>query len=134
MSAVGKWVAGILGAVITAVLVAVIVPLVTGPAGGPSPSPNRPARGDGSVAIYLNKDSGAAGTTVRVSGQGFAPDEEITLRFHTETVGHTGADGQGRFEAVSVDVPDDWPFTGQFAFVATGESSVRSAQREFRVT
>ena len=130
----GKWIAGILGTVIAAVLVAVIVPWVTGPAVEPSPSPKDPAQGGGSVAIYLNRDSGAAGTTVRVSGQGFAAGEEITLRFHTETVGHTGADGQGRFEAVSVDVPDDWPFTGQFAFVATGESSVRSAQREFRVT
>jgi hypothetical protein len=49
-------------------------------------------------------------------------------------IGHTGTDGQGAFDNVSVEVPSDWTFTGQFTFVATGESSVKSAQREFRVT
>ena len=86
------------------------------------------------VPIFLNRDSGPAGTTVAVSGKGFQPDEAITLRFHTETVGHTTADGQGKFEAVSVEVPGDWQFTGQFGFIATGESSIKSAEREFRVT
>ena len=130
----GKWIAGILGTVIAAVLVAVIVPWVTGPAVEPSPSPKDPAQGGGSVAIYLNRDSGPPGTTVRVSGKGFAAEEPVTVRFHTEVVGHTETDGQGSFDSVSVEVPADWRFTGQFTLVATGESSVRSAQREFRVT
>ena len=86
------------------------------------------------VAIYLNRDSGPPGTTVRVSGKGFAAEEPVTLRFHAEVVGHTETDGQGAFDSVSVEVPADWRFTGPFTYVATGESSVKSAQREFRVT
>ena len=132
MSAVGKWVAGILSGIIIAVVAALILARIQGPDDGPGPGgPKDPG---GSVAIYLNKDSGPPGTTVRVSGKGFAADESITLRFHTEVIGHTETDGQGAFDNVSVEVPSDWKFTGQFTFVATGASSVKSAQREFRVT
>ena len=132
MSAVGKWLAGILSGIIVAVAAALILARVQGP--GDGPGPGDPQDPGGPVAIYLNKDSGPPGTTVRVSGMGFAAAESVTLRFHTEVIGHTETDGQGAFDNVSVEVPSDWRFTGQFTFVATGESSVTSAQREFRVT
>jgi hypothetical protein len=144
VNAVGKWVAGILAAVITAVLSAVLIHRFTAPdepetppvasssasdsASAPSPKLGGPAK------IYLNRDSGPAGTHLRVSGQGFDSGEEVVIRFHTETVAHTAADEQGGFADVSVRVPTDWKFTGQFGFVATGESSIKSATREFRVT
>ena len=132
MSAVGKWVAGILAGIIVTVVAALILARIQGP--GDDPQPKDPGRPGGPVAIYLNRDSGPPGTTVRVSGKGFAAGESVTLRFHTEVVGHTETDVQGAFDSVSVKVPSDWKFTGQFTFVATGESSVKSAQREFRVT
>jgi hypothetical protein len=132
MSAVAKWVAGILSGIIVTVLAALILARITGP--GEDPGPEVPDQPGGPVAIYLNRDSGSPGTTVRVSGKGFAAEESVTLRFHTEVVGHTETDGQGAFDSVSVEVPSDWKFTGQFTFVATGESSVKSALREFRVT
>jgi hypothetical protein len=148
MSAVGKWVAGIIAGLIITVLGALILNRIQGPGtgsgagggGSQATSTSHSSKthsvdpGSQTATIYLNRDSGPAGTTVSVSGKGFSPEEAITLRFHTETVGHTAADGQGNFEAVSVTVPADWQFTGQFRFVATGESSIRSAEREFRVT
>jgi hypothetical protein len=132
MSAVGKWVAGILSGIIVTVVAALILARINGP--GDDPPPEDPRRPGGPVAIYLNRDSGPPGTTVRVSGKGFAAEEPVTVRFHTEVVAHTETDGQGAFDNVSVEVPSDWRFSGQFTFVATGESSVKSAQREFRVT
>jgi hypothetical protein len=135
MSAVGKWLAGIVAGLIITVLGALILNWVQGQHGdGGSGGGNHTSSGPHSATIYLNRDSGPAGTTVTISGKGFSPEEAITLRFHTETVAHTTADGQGQFEAVSAQVPTDWQFTGQFRFVATGESSIRSAEREFRVT
>ena len=142
MNAVGKWVAGILAAVITAVLSAVLIQRFTTPDKAETPtvssrSASAPARSrdlDGATKIFLNRDSGPAGTRLRLSGQGFAHGEDVVIRFHTETVAHTAADEQGGFADVSVRVPTDWRFTGQFEFVATGESSIRSAAREFRVT
>jgi hypothetical protein len=147
MPAVGKWVAGIVAGLIITVLGALILDRIqgtdkagSGSGGGPFPSATRPSKSrpaasnEEPAAIYLNRDSGPAGTPVSVSGKGFQPDEAITLRFHTETVGHTTADGQGKFEGVRVQVPEDWQFTGQFPFIATGESSIKSAERDFRVT
>jgi hypothetical protein len=142
-----KGIGGIVAAVVTAVLIAVLVPMFTGgdeppppePGGSSStqPPPSLPTTIDqpSTVAkLYTNKDSGPAGTRVRLSGAGFAPEEDITLLFHVDVVGHTQADGEGEFSEVSVEVPEDWQFTGQFAFIATGESSLKAARREFRVT
>jgi hypothetical protein len=135
VNAVGKWVAGIMAAVLTAVLSAVLIQRFTAPNESQTPTVTSPSASLGGVTkIFLNRDSGPAGTRVRVSGQGFALGEEVVIRFHTETVAHTAADEQGGFAEVSVRVPTDWRFTGQFAFVATGESSIKSASREFRVT
>jgi hypothetical protein len=135
MSAVGKWVAGILSGTIVAVVAALILARIQGPDDGPgSGGSGDPRDPGGPAAVYLNRDSGAPGTAVRVSGKGFAAGESVTVRFHTEVVGHTETDGQGTFDSVRVEVPEDWRFTGQFSFLASGESSLRSAQREFRVT
>lgn len=143
MSAVGKWVAGIISAVLIAFLSAWAIGLLH-PSGGSTAEPSTPppasrptgSRGHPSSAaeIYSNRDSGPAGTEVKVSGQGFGPGEAVTIRFHTVTVAHTTAGEQGTFDAVACSVPADWRFQGQFSFVATGEDSIRSAEREFRVT
>lgn len=144
-------VGGIIAAVVTAVLIAVLVPWVTG--GGtaadrldetpttstapPLPPPATAAPEGGSrqpAKLYANRDSGPAGTKVRLSGTGFGSGEDITLRFHTDVVGHTQADDQGAFADVSVRVPSDWQFEGQFTFKASGDSTLAWAEREFRVT
>ena len=141
-----KGIGGIVAAVVTAVLIAVLVPMFTGSDDPPPPEtggssftqpPTSPPTTIDPLTVaklYTNKDSGPAGTRVRLSGAGFAPEEDITLRFHVDVVGHTQADGEGEFSEVSVEVPDDWQFTGQFAFIATGESSLKAARREYRVT
>ena len=143
---IGTWVAGILGTVIATVIAAVVVAQITaGPGperpradpGGGQPTAQQSTSADsphGKAKLYTNKDSGSAGTKLQLSGVGFAPGEDVTLLFHTSTVGHTQADDEGKFSDVSAKVPKDWPFTGQFAFIATGESSLATATREFQVT
>jgi hypothetical protein len=38
----------------------------------------------GSASVFLSRDSGPGGTTVQVSGEGFAPTERVVISFHTE--------------------------------------------------
>lgn len=102
------------------------------PDGLPTPTPFDP--GQGEVDITLSVSSGPPGTMLTISGSGFEPGETIVLRFNTEEVGRVDADGEGAFAGTSVQVPGDWPFTGQETFIATGQSSIRSATRPFEVT
>lgn len=84
--------------------------------------------------ITLSRTAGATGTAITVSGIGFAPGETIVVRFHTIELARARADEQGAFSVLSVRVPPDWRFTGQFDFIAMGHSSLRSARAPFRVT
>ncbi|MCC6495317.1 MAG: IPT/TIG domain-containing protein [Propionibacteriaceae bacterium] len=82
----------------------------------------------------MDKLSGPAGTTVHVSGEGFAAGETITIRFHTDVCAETTADDSGAFSEVSCTVPEDWQFKMQASITASGTSSIRSGQAAFRVT
>lgn len=88
----------------------------------------------GETRVFLDKLSGPAGTTVRVSGEGFAAGETITIRFHTEVCAETTADDSGAFSEVSCTVPEDWQFKMQASIIASGNSSIRAGQAAFRVT
>jgi hypothetical protein len=117
---------------LVAVVAALILARIHGPDAGPGPG----GSGDPGDPGGNLPEPGlrCAGHDRAGQRQGFAAGESVTVRFHTEVVGHTETDGQGTFDSVSVEVPEDWRFTGQFSFLASGESSLRSAQREFRVT
>jgi hypothetical protein len=89
-----------------------------------------------SAEVFLSRDSGPGGTEVNVSGEGFASGEDVVIRFHTEQIGRTTANGDGRFSNVGVTIPSSFSFAApqQFSVVATGEQSAKSAQAPFQLT
>lgn len=102
----------------------------------PLPTPTSASPTPTSAAIYLNDESGPGGSVVKLSGEGFAPGETVTLRFHTEEVGRTRAGGGGSFSNVALTIPTSFAMFApqQFDIVATGTDSVRSASAAFTLT
>jgi hypothetical protein len=60
---------------------------------------------------------------VLVSGEGFDPSERVVLRFHTEEIGSTTANSEGKFSNVTVTIPTTLSEFAprKFNLVATGE-------------
>jgi hypothetical protein len=120
-------------------LLAVFVPRIGdgGDNGTPkSPRVTLPDIGPGAASVFLNTNSGPAGSTIRVSGTGFAANEEVVIRFHTDEVGSTTANDEGKFENVAVTVPASYSrfAPNQFSVIATGRNSLRSDQAPFTVS
>jgi hypothetical protein len=113
----------------------VTTPTTTAPDDGTTTSSFTPFR-DLDPRVFLNRDSGPAGTTVLVSGSDFEPGERIVLRFHTEQLGTTTADGSGGFANVAVVIPDTFSVFApqQFSISASGESSLARAEAPFTIT
>jgi hypothetical protein len=90
----------------------------------------------GPASLFLNRDSGPGGTTVKVSGEGFGPGERVTFRFHVEQVGTTKANGEGKFSNVSLTIPSTLSQFApqQFNLSATGSASLKSATAPFQLT
>jgi len=90
----------------------------------------------GPASIFLSQTSGPAGSPIKVSGEGFAAGEEVVIRFHTTEVGRTTASSNGSFSSVEVIVPLEYEAFAprQFSVVATGRSSIKSAQSPFTVS
>jgi hypothetical protein len=111
-------------------------PSIAPPSSTP-PSPSAPPSPQSTNAsVFTNRDNGPGGTTILVSGEGFAPGERVVLRFHTEQIGSPTANGEGRFSNVAVTIPSSFSKFApqQFQITATGESSIRSAQTPFTIT
>jgi hypothetical protein len=88
------------------------------------------------ASIFLSTTSGPGGSTVKVSGEGFAPDEEVVISFHTEEMGRTRTNGDGKFSNVTVTIPKTFSkFAPQkFDIVANGRTSIKSAQAQFTLS
>lgn len=84
--------------------------------------------------IVLSVTYGPPGTSLKVSGSGFAPREDVRIRLHTQQVGSVIADDKGAFTDVTITIPRDWPFKGQYDVIATGEESIKQAREPFEVT
>jgi len=93
-------------------------------------------RASGAPSVFLNTVSGVGGSTIKVSGSGYAPNEEIVIRFHTDEVGSTTANSEGKFDNVVVIVPTSFSKFApqQFNVIATGQSSLRSDEAPFTIT
>ena len=105
-----------------------------GDGGGDATSSPPPATG--AADLFTNRDSGPGGTTVLLSGEGFAPGEGVVLGFHVEEIGRTAANQSGRFSNVSVTIPSTLSnFAPQtFDLIATGQDSAKTATRPFKLT
>jgi hypothetical protein len=105
--------------------------------GSPAPSVTIPTINPGEPAeVFLNRDSGPGGSTVLVSGKGFRSGERVVIRFHTEQIGSTTAGQGGGFSNVSVTIPSSLSQFApqQFSVIATGQSSIKSAEAPFTIT
>jgi hypothetical protein len=91
---------------------------------------------DGNASVFLSRDSGPGGSTVKVSGQGFAPGERVVLRFHTDQVGDTTADSAGKFANVAVSIPTSYSKFApqQFSISADGQNSDIHGEAQFTIT
>lgn len=130
---------GIVVTVVGGLILSFVQGWITWPPGGGSPPTVHPGTETTvppgtETRLFLDKLSGPAGTVLHVSGQGFAGGETVTIRFHTDVCAETTADASGAFSEVSCSVPDDWQFTMQVTIVGSGNTSVRSAMAQFRVT
>jgi hypothetical protein len=110
-------------------------PVSLSPPPAVSPPPPPPVL-SGPASVFSNRDSGPGGTTVLVSGEGFDPGERVVLRFHTDQIGSTTANGDGKFSNVAVTIPTTLSEFAprQFELIATGQSSVRTATTPFTLT
>ncbi|MGH9225246.1 MAG: toll/interleukin-1 receptor domain-containing protein [Acidimicrobiales bacterium] len=76
--------------------------------------------------------SGPFGTTVALSGSGFAANERVELLVGSDRLGETTADDKGAFSGVRLRVPT--VIGSDVFFRAEGAKSFRSAFVQFRVT
>ena len=86
--------------------------------------------------IFLSETSGPAGSTLKVSGEGFQPGETIVITMATTQVGTTTASAAGKFSSVEITVPEKFGvFPGtQFKVTARGKASVKFASAPFTVS
>ena len=101
-----------------------------------SPSTNDPGDLRTPASVYLSKESGPGGATVKVSGENYAAKERVEISFGGEVVGRPTTNDQGKFSNVAVEVPESLshfaPF--QVEVVATGKTSIKWATAPFQVT
>jgi len=84
--------------------------------------------------IDVTPTRGPPGTTVTVSGTGFAVDERVEITLHLEPLGDVQTTSNGSFRK-KVQIPSDWKFRNvSFSISATGETSHRTDSTSFRVT
>jgi hypothetical protein len=88
----------------------------------------------GAQSVYVDPTSGAGGTLVRLSGDGFSANAHVVFRFSTYQMGDTTANGAGKFSNVSVTIPNSLDMFAPHQFYITAESSAFSATTPFMLT
>jgi hypothetical protein len=82
--------------------------------------------------IQVSPHSGPPGSSVRVTGTGFSPNESVQITFEDRTVGRARADATGAFSRM-ITVPSQAQ-RGAHTITAVGAVSVLATQAAFRVT
>jgi hypothetical protein len=102
------------------------------PAPGPVPSVSFTQPGDPSV--FVNPTSGAGGTPVRVSGESFPAHAHVVIYFHTEQIGDTTTNSEGRFSDVTVTIPTSFSEFAPQQFYIHADSGAFDAMTPFMLT
>jgi hypothetical protein len=86
--------------------------------------------------IFLSQTSGPAGSTFKVSGEGFQPGETVIITMQTTEIGRTTASSSGSFSSVEVAVPKELGVfaPNQFDVVARGNAGLKFATAPFTVS
>ena len=151
----GSWIKWIIGVLVT-LAVGVLVPVYLANRDHPAPAssnanvlptsvptlPSFQVPGVGfdptkRAHLYTNKASGAAGSKVTLSGDGFKPREQIRITAQAIEVSRTTANEQGAFSGVEVTVPTTFkgfPGGTPIEFDATGEESLQNAPAPFTLS
>ncbi|WP_371784660.1 hypothetical protein [Streptosporangium subroseum] len=125
-------VAAVLGALIAGIFS--LMPMTPDPSGAASHEPPVSGQGFFDEEIFLSRDRGPTGTTVKVSGEGFDPGASVKLYFHTTEIGRTKANGQGKFSNVAVEIPSGYAMVAPKQFFISGSSGASSADAPFMLT
>jgi hypothetical protein len=88
----------------------------------------------GNPSVFVNPTSGAGGTLVRVSGDGFPANAHVVIYFHTEQIGDTTTNGNGKFSDVAVTIPTSFSQFAPQQFFIHAESGAFFAQTPFMLT
>ena len=86
-----------------------------------------------STIITLTPTSSVPGATVKVQGQGFGPQETITITVGSTTVAQATSDTHGNLPVTSFVVPGSTA-DGSYTVTATGSTSGKSASTSLKVT
>ncbi len=133
----------ILAALITAAAT-IIGAFIATRGGDGEPDTQRPPRGDTGVdvaprtdvepSLFLSRDSGPAGASVKVSGEGFDPQQRVTITFQTYQIGTTTTNSQGKFSNVAVEIPKIFSRFAPQQFYVVAQGGARSAMAPFTVS
>jgi hypothetical protein len=133
------WLGLLLGSPVLAALIAGL--FAWSPWNGGTPAPNTPSTSPGvsftlpgNPSIFVNPTSGAGGTVVRVSGDGFPANAHVVIYFHTEEIGDTTANGDGKFSNVTVTIPTSFSEFAPQQFFIHADSGAFDAQTPFMLT
>lgn len=97
------------------------------------PTPPGPAL-TGNPSVFVNPTSGAGGTVVKVSAEGFPANAPVVIYFHTEQIGDTTTNGDGKFSNVAVTIPTSFSQFAPQQFFIQAVSGAMSAQTPFMLT
>ncbi|SRR5260370_40087537 len=126
-----KWLSG--AVVFLAALATVLTFIFTyGPHHGHPTSSGQAATGNPSV--FVNPTSGAGGTVVKVSGEGFPANARVISNFHTEQIGDTTTNGDSKFSNVAVTIPTSFSQFAPLQFYILAVSGAMSAETPFMLT
>ena len=133
------WLGLLLGSPVLAALIAGLLAWSPWNSGTHNPPPPVPTTSvvstlPGNPSIFVNPTSGAGGTPVRVSGDGFPANAHVVIFFHTEQIGDTTANGAGKFSDVAVTIPTDFSQFAPQQFFIHADSDAFDAQTPFMLT
>ena len=131
------WLGLLLGSPVLAALIAGLFawsPWNSKTANTPPPSTSVSFTQPGNPSVFVNPTSGAGGTAVRVSGDGFPVNAHVVIFFHTQQIGDTTTNGDGKFSNVTVTIPTSFSQFAPQQFFIHADSGAFSAQAPFMLT
>lgn len=94
----------------------------------------QPARASGAPAIQITPNSGPYHTVTVVTGQGFAPHEQVAIFKETRAFFAYETDGTGSFVGVPHPLIGPGPLSGIITIIGIGRTSGLKATTTFTVT
>ena len=88
------------------------------------------------ASLYLSKEAAPKGAIVNASGQGFAPNEKVTIRIVTTVLATPTTDASGQFANVQITIPTDLigKTPKQYEIYAVGDKSLHQGFATITVT